>query len=805
MGKRVVIDLTDEEVTEVVVEEEEEEIEEGVAKEEEKVVKEEDGVVKHEEGRAKQEEGVVKQEEGVIKQEDEAEEEQAVAALLPQPFVCAAQPQQKITLTDEQKAIVQTVLPPGATPQVVRVTAAAGTGKTTTLEHVAKQMLKLGHVVKYLTFSKSAAEDAQSRMPNDINMQTSTIHSCAMQLSFPKSGQRVKLFEASHMGEDAKFDHLADHLLQNDIEDFCHRWSRYKQLEAAKQRSTYKKVRYLIKTGFKKNWLVNKFNEKEGFDSTTFGTVYYPAIIYHSEQQGWCNKNDACTFYCKCSKKLWDYFLDQARHKEVPETMFDVMVKLCHLEKKRINATALLVDESQDLTPCQVDWMYAQTINHGCHLYFVGDAAQSIYSFRGASAANLLDTSYDRHTKDCKLTESFRFGKNIGNVANVLLACKELSPQTIDMKNRQWTPYRVNGKGNSPGVVTFEHDITKLTNNFQQQATIIARSNVELFTACLSLLGYKENIEVNDTEKDELEPPYMPKIALNSKGALSGAKAWKKDENKLKALVDVFTSSHSENGVGASFNYYPFQDESFVTWNMILEEVEKEDSPLAKLASLVNRFGVRTMELYNLFKLEVLNKNYEPEMADLILTTVHSSKGMEWDLVLVLDDDLCNLSKYKVVDKGIRWDSYGTLSRCASADQLRHIDEKQGMIDCKSYGDDINMWYVAITRAKKVLGIPPKLKTLLLDWIKIGEAADRYENHESDMNIDGTKNMESIYLGVDENLEVKELEPPHQLSPVDCFIVNRDVVVPALREITRRDSVQLLIDGQSCIYPAHFN
>merc|ERR1711871_785024 len=189
MGKRVVIDLTDEEVTEVVAEEEEEEeeeIEEGVAKEEEKVVKEEDGVVKHEEGGAKQEEGLVKQ-------EDEAEEEQAVAALLPQPFVCTGQPQQKITLTDEQKVIVQTAPPPGVTPQVVRITAAAGTGKTTTLEHVAKQMLKLGHVVKCLTFSKSAAEDAQSRMPNDINMQTSTIHSCAMQLSFPKSGQRVKL------------------------------------------------------------------------------------------------------------------------------------------------------------------------------------------------------------------------------------------------------------------------------------------------------------------------------------------------------------------------------------------------------------------------------------------------------------------------------------------------------------------------------------------------------------------------------------------------------------------------------------
>ena len=45
--------------------------------------------------------------------------------------------------------------------------------------------------------------------------------------------------------------------------------------------------------------------------------------------------------------------------------------------------SAVLADESQDFDACQIQWLDSQA-NHGCQVFLVGDAAQSIFSFRGA-------------------------------------------------------------------------------------------------------------------------------------------------------------------------------------------------------------------------------------------------------------------------------------------------------------------------------------------------------------------------------------------------------------------------------------
>ena len=72
---------------------------------------------------------------------------------------------------------------------MVRVNAAAGTGKTTVLIHLAIRLIDLGHKgVNYLTFSKASANDAKSRMQAALDdehksyVSASTLHSCAMRL-----------------------------------------------------------------------------------------------------------------------------------------------------------------------------------------------------------------------------------------------------------------------------------------------------------------------------------------------------------------------------------------------------------------------------------------------------------------------------------------------------------------------------------------------------------------------------------------------------------------------------------------------
>jgi superfamily I DNA/RNA helicase len=108
----------------------------------------------------------------------------------------------EIQPTDEQSAIIKSAAtiqhpynPNETSPKykgkVVRVTAAAGTGKTTTLEMASIELLKQGHRVLHLVFNKAAQEEAYERIRSHIiqqgygalisNIKCSTMHAVALQ------------------------------------------------------------------------------------------------------------------------------------------------------------------------------------------------------------------------------------------------------------------------------------------------------------------------------------------------------------------------------------------------------------------------------------------------------------------------------------------------------------------------------------------------------------------------------------------------------------------------------------------------
>ena len=76
-----------------------------------------------------------------------------------------------VVLTREQQEILATCPPPlQQLPQsqdgkLFRITAAAGTGKTTTLLHLALEAIRQGHTeITYMTFTKAAAKDGSRRL-----------------------------------------------------------------------------------------------------------------------------------------------------------------------------------------------------------------------------------------------------------------------------------------------------------------------------------------------------------------------------------------------------------------------------------------------------------------------------------------------------------------------------------------------------------------------------------------------------------------------------------------------------------------
>ncbi len=81
------------------------------------------------------------------------------------------------------------------------------------------------------------------------------------------------------------------------------------------------------------------------------------------------------------------------------------------------------------------------------------------------------------------------------------------------------------------------------------------------------------------------------------------------------------------------------------------------------------------MEAMELFKREVIDKNYKAEEADIILSTCHAAKGMEWDHVQVCEDFM-NLSKVHLSGK------------CSVSDKSNSNKKRQASeFDMKSWGD----------------------------------------------------------------------------------------------------------------------
>ena len=106
------------------------------------------------------------------------------------------------------------------------------------------------------------------------------------------------------------------------------------------------------------------------------------------------------SFYAEQAYEIWKYL----RQKNV--VTYDILVKRVQLMDVVIPCTVLLVDECQDMDGCQVEWMKNQAkfgkfdfflltfcfqiVAIGTHVFFVGDAAQTIYSFRGARVSFFL-------------------------------------------------------------------------------------------------------------------------------------------------------------------------------------------------------------------------------------------------------------------------------------------------------------------------------------------------------------------------------------------------------------------------------
>jgi len=323
--------------------------------------------------------------------------------------------------------------------------------------------------------------------------------------------------------------------------------------------------------------------------------------------------------------------LGQWYRKEKP-CPHDFYLKLFHREGsfyRSLNGfDMVLVDEGQDLSPIMLDALSR------CQkrIVIVGDTHQQIYSFRYAIDA-MKRFSFD-HERD--LTMSFRFGKKIADLASVFIR---------EAKGEKG--FRIKGNPEKSSRVAFYSNPPRPKTG--KRCAILSRTNLALFEHALGLraTGIPFSLQGN--------------IAGILGRILDVYWLWQEDHERIRdPLIRSFEDLEA-------LDAYATDLDDFQLSNMI--EVVREYARILPDA---------VFDIMKISKSTAENQNGP----GIILSTVHGSKGQEYDSVYIDPDITASLSKPEAL--------------------LTH-----------AFGDEANIAYVAFTRASQDLYLPPDFKDIL--------------------------------------------------------------------------------------------
>lgn len=290
----------------------------------------------------------------------------------------------------------------------------------------------------------------------------------------------------------------------------------------------------------------------------------------------------------------------------------------------------ILFDEGQDASEAMLDVFLKQTATK----LIVGDTHQQIYSWR--YAVNSLERT---GFPSLPLNQSFRFNESIAGLAMDVLRYKAQLPNPQHLSSIQ-----IEGLGKEGTV---------------KSKAILARTNLGLL---LSAIDY-----INST-------PGRP--ALFFEGHLSSY-TYATDGASLYDVLNMYNRKRHRIRDPLLAQLSSFEE--------LLDYVKATgDAELTMMVKIVEEYGNRIPGL--LQRLRDLHVEHDGKSkADIIFSTVHRAKGMEYDEVS-LAKDFITASTIRKLESGI-----------ASDDRRRDPVE------------EINLLYVAITRARFRLRIPEAL------------------------------------------------------------------------------------------------
>ncbi|HEX9510039.1 MAG TPA: 3'-5' exonuclease [Puia sp.] len=328
-------------------------------------------------------------------------------------------------------------------------------------------------------------------------------------------------------------------------------------------------------------------------------------------------------------------FLDKMNKGAIP-VIHDFYLKKLQLSKPTLSYDSILFDEGQDASETMLDIFLSQKATK----VIVGDSHQQIYGWRYA-VNSLAKVNYPSYN----LSVSFRFNQEIAQLAKDVISWKKHINIPSEIK--------ITGKG-KPGKI--------------KTRAVIARTNTGLLVKAIELL----------IEKKEIKSVYFEGRIENYTYANEGA-----------SIYDVLNLYNGEKE--------RIRDKMIASMKDMTELEEyienTADAQLRMLVEMVKEYGSKIPGYVKKLKESHLDHD-DKNKADMIFSTVHRAKGMEYDEVTLADDFI---TEEKIIDLA---------------------EDKELPANTAKLSEEVNLLYVAITRTKSDLYKP----------VKAAEKKDSYQS-----------------------------------------------------------------------------
>lgn len=400
----------------------------------------------------------------------------------------------------------------------------------------------------------------------------------------------------------------------------------------------------------------------------------------------------------------------------------------------------ILVDEFQDTNTIEGNIISLIQNNNTC---FIGDPYQSIYGFLGAMVKNIIDKSKEPNMNVIQFIHNYRSTENIVNFTNDIVElfkyqipnferCVSVNPENYENKKIRVYEYLYGFSEEINKAIALIKDYLKTSK--PNQITILARTNRQFYALEQALtfnrIKYIKRggrnlytlseisicIDVLKMLTKRYTPHTLEKVVsyFDGLGVTTLNKVlndYYKRTDKTQTIKYIIETSYSKSKPLNLFKevFLNDFDYTFKSFDEImnhpsfnaLNKIKNNADTVAKLNNIEFNIDYVLGEIKDLFmsthtedlhdklidyidNINLINLKDDKDISNkILLSTIHASKGLEWDNVIII---------------GVQDDIIPHMNSS--------VDVLDDVVECKnSIEEEKRLFYVAISRAKKELSL----------------------------------------------------------------------------------------------------